>query len=156
MRSRKNLTRSCRCDILAQPRIPPPRRSSDSRTQALRTEYETKKAPLFKQRFNVVQGTPGQPGVPNFWLRAFQNHMMLAEDIQKPDEDVLTHLIDVKYTTNLGPGKAGFQLAFNFAENPYFEDSCLTKVHTPPLARCKFSFHAAHFAPARARYSAVR
>jgi nucleosome assembly protein 1-like 1 len=98
----------------------------DEKLKALQNEYEAKKAPLYKERFTIVQGAPG---VPNFWLRTLQNHMMLAEEMQEFDEPVLAHLVDVKYTTNLGPGKAGFQLAFNFTENAFFENNILTKTY---------------------------
>lgn len=41
---------------------------------------------------------------------------------------VLKYLIDLKASTRLSDGKKGFQLAFCFAPNPFFEDEILTKV----------------------------
>ena len=92
--------------------------------QALKTEYEMKKAPFFKQRAEIVAGS----AVPKFWLQALQNNVMVAEEITKADEGVLAYLEDIKCSTDLGAGKKGFQLAFVFAENPYFADKILTKV----------------------------
>ena len=39
--------------------------------QALRAEYDLKKAPLFKSRFQIVTGQGGEDadGVPGFWLQ---------------------------------------------------------------------------------------
>ena len=37
--------------------------------------------------------------------------------------------MDVKTSSQLGGGKQGFQLAFVFAENPYFTDKVLTKTY---------------------------
>ena len=54
--------------------------------------------------------------------------MMLAEEVQKDDEKVLRHLVDIKYSTKLSGDQKGFQLAFCFSPNPYFEDEILTKV----------------------------
>jgi hypothetical protein len=42
---------------------------------------------------------------------------------------VLAYLLDVKTSTQLSGGKQGFQLAFVFAENPYFSDRLLTKTY---------------------------
>jgi len=67
--------------------------------------------------------------VPGFWLQALQNNVMLAEEVQKHDEPVIAYLLDVKSSSQLGGGKQGFQLAFVFAENPYFTDKVLTKTY---------------------------
>lgn len=99
----------------------------DEKLQALRQEYEKKKAPLFKERSELVNAVP--QGVPGFWLRSLQNHMMLSEEIQKADLPVLAFLKDIKYSSSLGPGKPGFQLAFVFGENPYFSNEVLTKTY---------------------------
>ena len=48
----------------------------------LRAEYETKKAPHYKARSQIVIGVPG------FWLQVFQNNMILAEEVQTADEEV--------------------------------------------------------------------
>lgn len=100
-------------------------REFDEKLAALRQEYEKKKAPLYKKRSDIVNGSPGVSG---FWLTCLTNHMMLADEIQKVDEPVLSFLKDIKYSSSLGPGKPGFQLAFVFSENPYFENEVLTKV----------------------------
>ena len=44
-------------------------------------------------------------------------------------QPVLAYLMDVKTSSQLGGGKQGFQLAFVFAENPYFTDKVLTKTY---------------------------
>merc|ERR1712060_747946 len=61
--------------------------------------------------------------------QALQNNVMVAEEITKADEGVLAYLEDIKCSTDLGAGKKGFQLAFVFAENPYFADKILTKTY---------------------------
>ena len=103
----------------------------DEKLAALRQEYDKKKAPLFKQRSEIVNSSPG---VPNFWLQCLMNHMMLGEEIQKADEPVLAYLKDIKCSSSLGPGKPGFQLAFIFGPNPFFENDILTKVSSLHLA----------------------
>jgi len=103
----------------------------EQKLKALRQEYEGKFAPQYRERSIVVKGEAGaeEPGVPGFWLQAFQNNVMLAEEIQKHDEPVLAYLLDVKTSTQLSGGKKGFQLAFVFDDNPYFDDHLLTKTY---------------------------
>jgi hypothetical protein len=100
-------------------------REFDEKLAALRQEYDKKKAPLYKERSEIVNGSPGVSG---FWLKCLTNHPVLAEEIFKADEPVLAHLKDIKSSSSLGPGKLGFQLAFVFGVNPYFENDVLTKV----------------------------
>ena len=45
-------------------------------------------------------------------------------------DQVLKYLTDVKASTKLSDGKKGFQLAFCFAPNPFFDDEFLTKART--------------------------
>jgi len=103
----------------------------EQKLKALRQEYEGKYAPLYRERSIVVKGETGaaEIGVPGFWMQAFQNNVMLAEEIHKHDEPVLAYLLDVKTSTQLSGGKQGFQLAFVFADNPYFCNQLLTKTY---------------------------
>eukprot|EP00966_Prymnesium_polylepis_P300515 6944699-Prymnesium_polylepis.1 len=102
----------------------------DKKLEELRNEFEGKKAPHYKSRAQIVIGANAEaPGVPDFWLQAFQNNMILAEEVQKADEDALKHLTDIKASTKLSDGKKGFQLAFCFSPNPYFENEVLTKTY---------------------------
>lgn len=71
--------------------------------------------------------TSNDGGVPDFWLQVLKNNMITSEEVQQADEPVLKSLVDIKCSSNLGGGKKGFQLAFVFAPNDYFEDSMLTK-----------------------------
>lgn len=55
--------------------------------------------------------------------------MITAEEVQKDDVPILEHLVDIKYSNKLGEGKKGFQLAFVFSKNEYFEQEVLTKTY---------------------------
>ena len=61
------------------------------------------------------QRTPGRSAAHAFEPRLWQ--------------PVIAYLLDVKSSSQLGGGKSGFQLAFVFAENPYFTDKVLTKTY---------------------------
>ena len=45
---------------------------------------------------------------------------------------MLTLTLTLTTSSQLGGGKQGFQLAFVFAENPYFTDKVLTKAYPNP------------------------
>ena len=49
----------------------------EAKLAELRAQYDKKYAPLFKSRHDVVA-----EGIPDFWLRALQNNMMIAEEIK--------------------------------------------------------------------------
>lgn len=93
----------------------------------LKEEYEKKKAPLYKQRYETVTSKDG--GVPGFWLKCLENNMICADEIHEHDEPILKHLIDIKYSAQLGQGKKGFQLAFLFSPNEYFQGTTITKTY---------------------------
>ena len=76
----------------------------DEKLQALRDEYEKKKAPHFKERFQIVSDPSA--GIPSFWLQVLQNNMITSEEVQKADEGALEYLNDIKCSTSLGGGCA--------------------------------------------------
>ncbi|KAJ2687933.1 histone chaperone, partial [Coemansia spiralis] len=66
-------------------------------------------------------------GIPDFWLTALRNHPQLAELITERDEDAIKALRDIRlvYLTE----ERGFKLEFEFAENPFFSNTLLTKTY---------------------------
>ncbi|KAJ1790350.1 histone chaperone [Coemansia sp. RSA 2523] len=66
-------------------------------------------------------------GIPEFWLTALRNHPQLAELITDRDEGAIKFLRDIRlvYLSD----KPGFKLEFEFAENPYFSNSVLSKTY---------------------------
>jgi nucleosome assembly protein 1-like 1 len=63
-------------------------------------------------------------GVPEFWLTAMKNMVIVAELITSKDEEVLRHLTDIRLAYLEVPG---FRIEFEFAENDFFTDKVLTK-----------------------------
>jgi nucleosome assembly protein 1-like 1 len=65
-------------------------------------------------------------GVPEFWLTALKNMVILADAISERDEEALRHLTDIrmKYLE-----KPGFALVFEFSENAFFTNKTLTKTY---------------------------
>lgn len=64
-------------------------------------------------------------GIPYFWLHVLKNCAMVAESIQEKDEPILEKLTNIDMELCQEP--KGFNLHFQFAENDYFTDKCLTK-----------------------------
>lgn len=65
-------------------------------------------------------------GIPSFWLTAMENLTCVRETITERDSEVLPYLKDVRmeYLPTLG-----FELIFEFTENPYFSNQVLTKTY---------------------------
>ncbi|KAG8755892.1 hypothetical protein FRC12_010745 [Ceratobasidium sp. 428] len=77
---------------------------------------------------NLSEEDKAIKGVPNFWLTVLRNHEGLAQTITEKDEAALESLKDIRleYLPNSTPG---FKLLFDFAENPFFENTILEKTY---------------------------
>lgn len=71
---------------------------------------------------------PAEPmkGVPEFWLSAMKNNVLLAETITERDEGALKHLTDIRLSYLDTPG---FRLHFVFDENEFFSNKEVTKTY---------------------------
>ncbi|CAL1697113.1 unnamed protein product [Somion occarium] len=73
---------------------------------------------------------PSADGIPEFWLTALRNHIVLNEIITDRDAAALKHLVDVRidYLPPTDP-KPGFKLSFHFTPNEFFENEVLEKTY---------------------------
>lgn len=64
--------------------------------------------------------------IPNFWVTTFVNHPQISALLSEEDEDALHYLtkVEVKEFDDI---KAGYTISFHFKENPYFENSVISK-----------------------------
>ncbi|KAF4376679.1 hypothetical protein F8388_025550, partial [Cannabis sativa] len=76
--------------------------------------------PMYLKRNDVIKT------IPDFWLTAFLSHPVLCDILTEEDQKIFKHLdsLDVEDFKDL---KSGYSITFNFTENPYFEDTKLTK-----------------------------
>lgn len=65
-------------------------------------------------------------GVPEFWFQILYSNPTFDYLITKDDEPILKHLIDIR-TTYMSEPNFSFTLEFEFAANPFFKNSILTK-----------------------------
>jgi len=120
---------------------------------ALEKKYLLKYQPLYDRRAAIVngraeptmdemeKGNSAQPivieipestpddreqGIPEFWLTAMKNNIILAELITVKDEEALKSLVDVRCQYF---DKPGFKLEFEFKENEFFSNHILTKTY---------------------------
>jgi nucleosome assembly protein 1-like 1 len=68
-------------------------------------------------------------GVPEFWLTALRNHVVLGDIITERDAGALKALRDVRIEYLPPGGKPGFKLLFEFAPNEFFENTLLEKTY---------------------------
>lgn len=67
-------------------------------------------------------------GIPEFWLTVMHNNGLVSSTIQERDEEALSYLKDVRCAELEGEPR-GFVLTFQFAENPFFSNTTLTKTY---------------------------
>jgi template-activating factor I len=64
--------------------------------------------------------------IPNFWVTAFVNHPQVSALLGEEDEEVLQYLTRVEIQ-EFEDIKSGYKINFHFDENPYFDNTCITK-----------------------------
>lgn len=67
-----------------------------------------------------------EKGIPGFWLTALENLSTVAETITDRDSEVLQYLVDIRMEYLETPG---FELIFEFRENPFFSNNILSKTY---------------------------
>ncbi|KAI0319876.1 NAP-domain-containing protein [Amylostereum chailletii] len=77
----------------------------------------------------VPESTPAA-AIPEFWLTALRNHIVLGDIITERDAVALKHLEDLRleYLPPTDP-KPGFKLIFHFSANEFFENAVLEKTY---------------------------
>ena len=90
--------------------------------QALDCRYSRQFAPLYAQRRALLEQ---YQLVAGFWLQVMKRTPDLQDYVFSQDELVLRYLLDIELKE--GANRHDFQLIFRFQENPYIEDSVLTK-----------------------------
>jgi len=97
--------------------------------RALLVKYQKLEKPLNLSRRALVVNEDNTVGIKDFWLTVFSNCSFIMETMIVGDKDpeALSFLRDVR--CNLLEDARSFKFEFEFAENPYFEDSILNKVY---------------------------
>ena len=111
--------------------------------RALERKYEVLEKPLFEKRSALVSGAekPADAkaadggGVPDFWLGAMKNCMVIAANITEKDEVILKSLTNITTETLPEEVGVGFELTFHFKENEFFTNKVLTKTYHMAGAR---------------------
>ncbi|KAI0032429.1 hypothetical protein K488DRAFT_70632 [Vararia minispora EC-137] len=75
---------------------------------------------------DVPASTPAA-AIPEFWLTALRNHVVLGDIITERDAGALKHLRDLRIEYLTGEDKPGFKLLFEFEPNEFFENTLLEK-----------------------------
>ncbi|EEB07230.1 nucleosome assembly protein Nap1 [Schizosaccharomyces japonicus yFS275] len=118
----------------------------------LEKEFSKKYEPLYARRAEIVRGareptseeiekgeydveSNGEAeqekavetkGIPEFWLTAMKNDLMISEAVTTEDEEALKHLVDIRLSY---PEKPGFTLEFEFEKNDFFTNTVLKKTY---------------------------
>lgn len=86
-------------------------------------KYNEIRRPVYQKRNEIIKS------IPDFWLTAFLSHPVLFDLVSEGDQKILKYL-DSLEVDDFKDVKSGYSFTFNFNENPYFEDTKLTKTFT--------------------------
>uniref|UniRef100_A0AC34RNG8 Nucleosome assembly protein 1-like 4 n=1 Tax=Panagrolaimus sp. JU765 TaxID=591449 RepID=A0AC34RNG8_9BILA len=103
-------------------------------------EDEVKDVPLIyglneealKQVVDNLEDKPDTKGIPQFWLKVFQNCPTTMDMIEEHDVPILEHLQNVESIMLSEP--LGFRLRFTFTPNEYFEPNVIDKTYYYKIA----------------------
>ncbi|KAJ7974418.1 NAP1-related protein 2-like [Quillaja saponaria] len=86
-------------------------------------KYNEIRRPVYVKRNEIIKS------IPDFWLTAFLSHPALSDLFTDEDQKIFKYLdsLDVEDFKDV---KLGYSITFIFNENPYFEDTKLTKTFT--------------------------
>jgi len=82
--------------------------------------YNGLRKPYYKKRNDVIRE------IPDFWLKAFLNHDMLADLLDEEDQNAFKHLKELN-VEDFDDVKSGFKITLTFDSNPYFKNKTLAK-----------------------------
>jgi nucleosome assembly protein 1-like 1 len=81
-----------------------------------------------EEKAKPAPSADGVKGIPDFWVIAMRNNPTLEDVITERDMPALKYLQDVQVKLFDDPNE-GFALHFQFAENPFFTNTALTKTY---------------------------
>lgn len=83
-------------------------------------KYNKLRQPYFQKRSDLI----GK--IPNFWVTAFVNHPQVSALLNEEDEEALQYLTKVE-VQEFEDIKSGYKINFYFDDNPYFENTSISK-----------------------------
>lgn len=83
-------------------------------------KYNGLRKPYYKKRNEVIRE------IPEFWLKAFLNHDMMADLLDEEDQEAFKFLKEL-HVEDFEDVKSGFKISFTFDTNPYFKNKTLSK-----------------------------
>ncbi|KAK4804769.1 hypothetical protein SAY86_004586 [Trapa natans] len=86
----------------------------------IKAKYNEMRRPIYDKRNKIIMS------IYKFWLFAFRSHPTLCQLLTEDDQKIFEYLTSLE-VENFKDVKSGYSITFNFASNPYFEDTKLTK-----------------------------
>ncbi|KAG2714313.1 hypothetical protein I3760_03G021200 [Carya illinoinensis] len=86
-------------------------------------KYNEIRRPVYIRRNEIIKT------IPDFWLTAFLSHPALCDLLSEEDQKIFKYIksLDVEDFSDVA---SGYSITFNVDENPYFEETKLTKTFT--------------------------
>ncbi|KAK6913245.1 Nucleosome assembly protein (NAP) [Dillenia turbinata] len=88
--------------------------------EEIEQKYNVKRRPACLKRNEILNS------INSFWMAAFCNHPSLYKHLTGEDQKIFEYLDSLNVEDYSDP-KSGYSITFTFKENPYFENTKLTK-----------------------------
>merc|ERR1712189_91354 len=92
---------------------------------AVERKFNKLRKPLYQKRQEQIRKIDKE-NQTKFWWTAFQKHPMLAPMLSPEEEEIMAYLDEIEVVDN-DDIKSGFEIKFNFQENPSFTNKPLVK-----------------------------
>ncbi|XP_031571319.1 protein SET-like [Actinia tenebrosa] len=83
-------------------------------------KYNSKRKPHFEKRTSLIRK------IPHFWVTVFSNHPQTQALLDEEDESALYYMTSLE-VEEFEDIKSGYKIKFGFDENPYFENTVISK-----------------------------
>ncbi|KAM0958259.1 hypothetical protein EV1_023339 [Malus domestica] len=87
-------------------------------------KYNEIRRPVYVKRNEIIKT------IPDFWLTSFMSHPVLCDILSAEDQKIFKYLKSIDVVDFKDDKTLGYSVTFNFNDNPYFEDTKLTKTFT--------------------------
>ncbi|CAB4275042.1 unnamed protein product [Prunus armeniaca] len=87
----------------------------------LEQKFNEIRRPVYLKRNEIIKT------IPDFWLTSFMSHPVLCDILTAEDQKIFKYLNSLDVEDFKDDKTLGYSITFNFNENPYFQDTKLTK-----------------------------
>ncbi len=120
--------RMLKLDLLNKAKIKVEEEGYEKEYDTLKTEYDNNSLQVYTQMGQIIKGSEGVKGIPDYWATVIKNSGFFAEN--QKDDEILSQLVDTRMVLNItSDNLANFRVEFEFNTNQWFDETVLSKTY---------------------------